>query len=296
MRGLRGSEISYYDLVKSNPYEITNEEFRKTMSMMELQRIIERQGYKEKTINNYLNATNEMLFFLDLINIDVSEVTNSDIELYNKILIRRGHTKPQARRKINRIRKCIYTYANIFESMPIGAVSIVAEIRKGNSFDLEMLGNSICFLFSSMVAGLGFMGKFENGIREIQSETWGRTHTITYKNMSSHKITYLDLNYFSKAGRKLSSMVSTYINLVEVAPYKREIALLKQQLRIQKLKSQIEQLNTKLQDIQQDEPVVKKEIEQTIRELKVVVRNDSNKEKEMREVAHKWLEEKKKVA
>ncbi|MVX67118.1 hypothetical protein GKZ28_26060 [Clostridium chromiireducens] len=293
MRGLRGSEISLYDLIKSNPYKITNEEFRKTMSMMELQRIIEKQGYKEKTINNYLTATYEMLFFLDLINIDVSEVRDSDIELYNKILIRRGYNKPQARRKINRIKKCIYTYAKIFGSMPNGAISIVTEIRKGNSFDLAMLGNSIDFLFSSMITGLGFMSKFENGIHEIQSETWGRTHTITYKNMSSHKIMCLDLDYYSKQGMKLSNMVSTYMYLVEVAPYEREREILEQQLKILKLKSQIEKLNLKLQE---NEPVEKEEIEQTIRELKVVVRNDRKKEKEMREVAHRWLEEKKKVA
>lgn len=296
MRGLRGSEVSYYDVIKKNPYKITNEEFRKTMSMIELQRVIESQGYKEKTINNYINATYEMLFFLDLINVDVSEVRNSDIELYNKILIRRGYNKPQARRKINRIKKCIYTYANIFESMPNGAVSIVTEIRNGNSFDLAMLGNSIDFLFSSIITGLGFMSRLENGIHEIQSETWGRTHTITYKNISSHKILCLDSNYLSKATLKLSNMVSTYMYLVEVAPYEREREILEQQLKILKLKSQIEKLNSQLQDIQQDEPVEKEEIEQTIRELKVVVRNDRKKEKEMREVAHRWLEEKKKVA
>ena len=283
MRGLRGSEISCYDLVKQNPYNITDEEFRKTMSMIELQRSIESQGYKEKTINNYINATYEMLFFLDLINIEVSEVRNSDVELYNKILIRRGYTKPQARRKINRIKKCIYTYAKIFGSMPSGAVSIVSEIRKGNFFDLTMLGNSIHFLFSSMITGLGFMSKFENGIHEIQSETWGRTHTITYKNMSSHKIFCLDSNYLSKATLKISNMVATYINLVEVAPYERERELLEQQLRIIKLKLQIEKLNSQLQEVQQDESVEKEEIEQTIRELKVVVRNDRKKEKEMRE-------------
>lgn len=296
MRALRGSEISCYDLVKQNPYKITDEEFRKTMSMIELQRCIEIQGYKEKTINNYINATYEMLFFLDLINIDVSEVRNSDVELYNKILIRRGYTKPQARRKINRIKKCIYTYAKIFGSMPSGAVSIVTEIRKGNFFDLAMLGNSIDFLFSNMIVGLNVMSKFENGIHEIQSETWGMTHTITYKNMSSHKIMCLDLDYYSKEGMKLSNMVSTYMYLVEVAPYERERKILEQQLKILKLKSQIEKLNSQLQEVQQHGSVEKEEIEQTIRELKVVVRNDRKKEKEMREVTHRWLEEKKKVA
>lgn len=293
MRGLRGSKVSYYDIVKNNPYKITNEEFRKTISIIELHRIIESQGYRKRTINNYLNAIYEMLFFLDLINIDVSEVRHSDIELYNKILIRRGYNKPQARRKINRIKKCIYTYANIFESMPNGAVSIVTEIRKGNSMDLVMLGNSIDLMFSNIIVGLNVMSKFENGIHEIQSETWGRTHTITYKNMSSHKILYLDLNYFSKVILKLSNMVSTYMYLVEVAPYERKREILEQQLKIKKLKLQIEELNLKLQE---NEPVKKEEIEQTIRGLKVVVRNDRKKEKEMREVAHRWLEEKKKAA
>ena len=51
-----------------------------------------------------------------------------------------------------------------------------------------------------------------------------------------------------------------------------------------------------MQEVQEHEEVKKEKIEETIRELKVVVMDNWKKEKELRDIAHKWLEEKKKVA
>jgi len=296
MKGIKGNRITGYELVKQNPYKITDEEFRKTMATIELHRIIENQGYKKKTTDNYINSIDEMLYFLDLINATISEVKKSDVELYNKILIRRGYTKPQARRKINRIKKCIFVYKDIFESMPSGAMSIVTEIRKGNMFDLLMLGNSIDFMFSNIITGMNVMSKFENGIHEISSETWGHTHTITYKNISSHEVNCLGLNYMSKACTTLSNMIVTYEELMrtdwKLVVEEHELKLKK--LRLQK--KQIKNLKLVLQEVQEHEEVKKEKIEETIRELKVVVMDNWKKEKELRDIAHKWLEEKKKVA
>lgn len=297
MKGIRSSRVTGYKLVKENPYKITDEEFRKTMAAIELERIIENQGYNRKTIDNYINAINEMLNFLDLINVNISEVKNSDVELYNKVLIRRGYTKPQARRKINRIKKCIFVYKKIFESMPSGAMSIVTEIKKGNVFDLLMLGNSINFMFNKLMHGMNIMSRFEKkGIHEIQSEKWGRTHITTYQNISSHMVNCLALEYHSKSTATLMNMIDTYEKLINTdwKLVKEEQELKLEKLRLQK--KQIKKLKSVLKEVQEHEEVKKEKIEATIIDLQSIVKDKWEKERKLKDIACEWLEEKRRVA
>lgn len=96
-------------------YEVSDFDFRLQYSFIKFDEILESIGITKKIIGQYDRAIMEFLIFLELINIKIDEVIESDLELYREILLRRSNNKRSANTKVTRIKAYLYVYHKINE-------------------------------------------------------------------------------------------------------------------------------------------------------------------------------------
>lgn len=98
-----------------------------------LENFLKSRNYKKRTINNYLFSAYDFDDFLEIINIGILNTTDRELELYRKILIRRGYSKQQIRRKLNMIKYYMCISEITFNNYSIeGGFSFDAIINKIN--------------------------------------------------------------------------------------------------------------------------------------------------------------------
>lgn len=122
-------EIKLKDL-----YTVSDFEFRYTYSYLKFNEILTDVGITEKIIGQYNRAIDEFYIFLDLLNININDVLESDLELYREILLRRNNNKRSAKTKITRINVYLYVYRKIneHESMKrdLSTSAILKEVKQ----------------------------------------------------------------------------------------------------------------------------------------------------------------------
>ena len=122
-------EIKLKDL-----YTVSDFEFRYTYSYLKFNEILTNVGITEKILGQYNRAIDEFYTFLDLLNININDVLESDLELYREILLRRNNNKRSAKTKITRIKVYLYVYRKIneHESMKrdLSTSAILKEVKQ----------------------------------------------------------------------------------------------------------------------------------------------------------------------
>jgi len=103
-------EIRIEEFLKFNDVE-----FRMQVSFIEFDKILKNIGLTNKIIGQYKRSVDEFLIFLDLIDICIPEVIESDLDLYREILLKRSNDKRSAKTKISRIRAYLYIYKKVNE-------------------------------------------------------------------------------------------------------------------------------------------------------------------------------------
>ncbi|NFO48595.1 hypothetical protein FDB40_17215 [Clostridium botulinum] len=94
---------------------VSDYEFRYIYTYQKFNEMLKEIGITEKIIGQYNRAIDEFFVFLDLINININDVLESDLELYRELLLRRNNNKRSAKTKITRIKAYLYTYSKINE-------------------------------------------------------------------------------------------------------------------------------------------------------------------------------------
>lgn len=122
-------EIKLKELLKVSDYD-----FRYTYSSAKFNKMLRDIGITEKVIGQYNRAIDEFFVFLELINVNINDVLESDLELYREILLRRNNNKRSAKTKITRINVYLYIYRKIneHESMKrdLSAAAILKDIKQ----------------------------------------------------------------------------------------------------------------------------------------------------------------------
>lgn len=95
--------------------EFNDVDFRMQVSFIEFDKILKNIGLTNKIIGQYKRSVDEFLIFLDLIDIGIPEVIESDLELYREILLKRSNDKRSAKTKISRIKAYLYIYEKVNE-------------------------------------------------------------------------------------------------------------------------------------------------------------------------------------
>lgn len=112
----------------------SNTDFKLYFSLIKFNEILRDIGLTSKTIGQYKRAVEEFLIFLDLIDIRIEDVIESDLELYREILLKRSNNKRSAKTKITRINVYLYIYSKIneHESMQgdLSTLGILKEVKQ----------------------------------------------------------------------------------------------------------------------------------------------------------------------
>lgn len=96
-------------------YEVTDSDFRYIYTYTRFEKMLKDIRITKKTIGQYDRAISEFLIFLELIDIKLSGVIDSDLELYKDILLRRNNNKRATKTKIYRISLYLWFYKKINE-------------------------------------------------------------------------------------------------------------------------------------------------------------------------------------
>lgn len=101
-------------------FETSDYDFRLFYSWRKFEELLTHAGFTKKTINQYSAAIADFLLFLDLINININDLVDSDLELYKELLVRRNNNqnKRAIKTKITRVLIYLQFYFKINESMP----------------------------------------------------------------------------------------------------------------------------------------------------------------------------------
>lgn len=129
---LRGKLYKPVDIEKF--FNVSDSEFRFLYSWSKFNELLKHAAFTEKTIKQYDSAITDFLLFLELINISINDVKDSDLELYKQLLLRRNnnHNKRAVKTKITRVIIYLQVYFKINKNMlgDYSTKSVIKQIRQ----------------------------------------------------------------------------------------------------------------------------------------------------------------------
>ena len=133
---LRGELYKPVDIKKI--FKVSDSEFRLFYSWRKFNELLKQAGFTEKTIKQYDSAIADFLLFLELINISINDVKDSDLELYKQLLLRRNnnHNKRTVKTKITRVIIYLQVYFKINKNM-LGDYSTKGVINQLKQLEAE---------------------------------------------------------------------------------------------------------------------------------------------------------------